>query len=139
MISINRNPDRRQLRQFAGLWWPLFCAVLGGILWRWGQLTPAYIVWGLGVFLGLAGLAVPAIIRPVFVGLMYLTYPVGWVISHLVLLVAYFLVVTPIALVLRALGQDPLDKGGPVRKTESDSHWIQHTPPSQVSRYFRQY
>ena len=41
---------------------------------------------------------------------MFAVFPIGWVVSHLLLGVVYFLVLTPIGLTLRALGRDPLER-----------------------------
>ena len=135
MISVNLRPTAKQLRQFAGIWFPLFCAVLGFLLIRSAGLRPAYIVWTCGIVLGLIGMAWPPAIRPVFVGLMVITYPIGWVVSHVVLAIAYYLILTPVGLALRALGKDPLDKG----KIRRNTYWQPRKPPESVTRYFRQY
>ncbi len=137
MLDINLNPDRRQLRQFAAIWFPLFCALVGFLVLRGGWSTPAFAIWGTGIVLGLLGAAVPPLIRPVFVVLMVVAYPIGWVISHIVLMIAFYLVLTPIGLVLRGMGRDPLDKG--LRPKTQGSFWLDREPTRDPGRYFRQY
>ena len=34
--------------------------------------------------------------RPLYVGWLYAVFPIGWTISHLILAVIYFLILTPI-------------------------------------------
>ena len=108
LIELNVNPTDRQLRQFAGIVIPLLA-----VLWRpcsggelpaarraSGCLCPAVAPRGslhLVVFLR------PALARPIYVGWMYAAYPIGWVIGHVVIGVVFFLVLTPIGLVMRAL------------------------------------
>ena len=135
MIAINRDPTKRQLRQFAGIWFPLFCALVGLMLFRAELATAAYGVWAAAVVLGLPGLVWPPIIRPVFVTLMVLTYPIGWVVSHIALAIAYYLVLTPVGVALRALGRDPLDKG----RESQPTYWKPRRDPTDVGRYFKQY
>jgi len=109
MISIPWNPERKQLRQFAGIWFPAFCALLGWIIGeksgRWEAVQMAWAGCGL---LALFGVFHPPFIRPMFVGLILLTYPIGWVISHLLLGAIFYLLFLPIGLVLRLTGHDPL-------------------------------
>ena len=48
MIAIQWNPDRKQLRQFAGIWFPAFCTVLGWIVGKktghWGVVQVVWVV-----------------------------------------------------------------------------------------------
>jgi hypothetical protein len=71
----------------------------------------------------------------VFIGWMVAAYPIGWVLGHVMLGVVFFLVLTPIALVLRAAGRDPLQRRF---DTASASYW-QERAASDRSRYFRQF
>ena len=137
MLQLPTDPSTRQLRQFAAIWWPLFCVVVGAALLRLVGPPAAIAVWTLGVVLGLIGWWLPSVIRPVFLGLLVLTYPIGWLISHVVLVVLYFLVLTPIGLLLRLIGRDPLERSSSA-EAESTS-WRPWQPPSSKARYFRQY
>ena len=97
VLEINKHPSNRELRQFAGIGWPIFCGLLGA--WRVygsGDWTLAGIIWSLGVLGAVVGWLRPAWVRPVFVGWMYAVFPIGWTVSHLVLAVIYFLILTPI-------------------------------------------
>lgn len=109
MINIQWNPERKQLRQFAGIWFPAFFFLMGWIVGtKSGQWGAVQMVWvGCG-FLALLGIFYPPSIRPVFVGLILLTYPIGWIVSHLLLGAIFYLLVAPIGLVLRLTGHDPL-------------------------------
>lgn len=135
MISIPWNPERKQLRQFAGIWFPAFCALVGWIVGKktghWGAVEAAWMACGL---VAVAGLIHPPLIRPVFVGLILLTFPIGWVISHLLLGAIFYLLVTPIGLVLRLTGHDPLG----IRKPSGDTNWKPAPRPASVSKYLQQ-
>jgi len=118
MISIQWNPERKQLRQFAGVWLPAFCALLGWIIARktghWAAVEIAWMVCG-GI--AVAGFVYPPLIRPVFVGLILLTYPIGWVVSHLLLGAIFYLLFLPIGLFLRWTGHDPLQLKPPADRS----------------------
>ncbi|MCA9292804.1 MAG: hypothetical protein KDA20_03225 [Phycisphaerales bacterium] len=62
--------------------------------------------------------------------------PIGWTISTTLLGVVYILVFTPIGLVLRTFGHDPMQRGFDRQRA---SYWSTHAPPPESRRYFRQY
>ena len=74
MIAIQWNPSTKQLRQFAGIWFPAFCGLVG---WSIGQKTGYWseveIGWVLAGLLSVGGFVLPSLIRPIFVGLILLT------------------------------------------------------------------
>ena len=51
---------------------------------------------------------------------MYAAYPIGWVVGHVMIGVVFFTVVTPIGLLMRALGRDPLQRKFDASRT---SYW----------------
>ena len=136
LIELKTDPSRRDLRLFACLWCPLFCAFLGWILARHGRGTAATVVWILGAAILGLGAAEPRLVRPVFVGLIYATAPLGWVVSHAVLAVVYYFVVTPIGLLLRLCGKDPLARGF---EREASTYWVAARGDERPERYFDQF
>ena len=135
MIAIQWNPSTKQLRQFAGIWFPAFCGLVG---WSIGQKTGHWsgveIGWVLAGLLSVGGLILPALIRPIFVGLILLTFPIGWVVSHLLLGLIFYGVVTPIGLILRIIGHDPLQ----LKKPSGNSVWKTSVGKTDATRYLRQ-
>jgi len=135
MIEINRNPSPRILRQFsvaAGV----FAALVGCILLaRGASWTACGIAWTIGAAVMLAGLASPASVRWVYIGLSLLAAPIGIVVSLSVLGIVYYVVVTPIGLLTRLLGRDPMQKH---RDPNADTYWKERTAP-EPDRYFRQF
>ena len=55
--------------------------------------------------------AIPNVRRLLYLGWMRVFYPIGWVVSHLLLAIVYYLVLTPIGLVMRLFGGDPMHRG----------------------------
>ena len=109
MISIQWNPERKQLRQFAAIWFPAFCALVGWMVGKktghWSGVEIAWVACGV---VAVAGCFHPPLIRPIFVGLILVTFPIGWVVSHLLLGAIFYGLVTPIGIILRLTGHDPL-------------------------------
>jgi len=119
---------------FAGVWFPLMGTMASLFFLRKlhspaGALAAAIVV----LTLSICGLAVPDVIRPVYLVLIRLSFPIGWVSSHLILLVAYYLVITPIGFLIR-LAHDPMNRSF---DRSSGSYWVAREQPDRRS-YFRQ-
>ena len=135
MIAIQWNPDRKQLRQFAGIWFPAFCALVGwSIAGKTGYWHEVEIGWAIAGITSIAGLVFPPLIRPIFVGLILLTYPIGWVVSHVLLGLIFYGIVTPIGIILRVTGHDPLQINAPL----GNSLWKSPTGKTDAASYLRQ-
>lgn len=135
MIAIQWNPSTKQLRQFAGIWFPAFCALVGwSIGHKTGHWSEVEIGWVLAGVLSVGGLVLPALIRPIFVGLILLTFPIGWVVSHLLLGLIFYGVVTPIGLLLRMMGHDPLQ----LKSRKGTTAWKRSVGKVSSASYLRQ-
>ena len=77
-------------------------------LWGKDSLRAAAAFWAVAAA-GLVGVLRPGFLRPVYVLWMALAFPIGWTVSHLLLLIVYYLVLTPIGLLMRLFGYDPLE------------------------------
>lgn len=134
-MTIDRNPGRRELAVFA-VALPVTFAVLGLIVGHRFGVVPRNGLWAAGAVLSAVYLAVPRLRRPIYVGMSAAVYPIGWLVSHVILLTVFVFVVTPIALLLRVLGRDPLQRRFDPTAT---SYWVPHTPAGDVRRYFQQF
>jgi hypothetical protein len=135
MISINWNPSKRELRQFAGL-----CLLFFGGMAAWTYARHGAGPWPttmavLAALLGLPGLAFPALLKPIYVGWMVAAFPIGWTVSHVLLGIIFYGFVTPIGLLLRIVGNDPMNRKF---EREAKSYWIKHET-AESARYFRMY
>lgn len=124
-MDINRNPDLRTLRSF-GLILAAFCLV--------GSLRQPLLYVSAAVILAAISTFGPKILKPVYVGVSIITYPLGWLTSRFLLLLVFFVAVLPTGLVLRMLGRDPLK-----RKFErsASSYWETKTSPRDLASYLR--
>jgi hypothetical protein len=125
----------RTLRQFAGLW----LLVFGGLAGWYGihHSNPALglTFLALGALVGVLGLTKPRRIGPLFVSLMTLTYPVGWLVSRLILALLFYGMFTPLALFFRVIGRDALVRR---RRPDCPSHWVPKPTPRDVRGYLRE-
>jgi hypothetical protein len=136
VIEINRDPTPKDYQVFAlalALFFLALQLVVGIGL---GSTAAAWAIAGAGFAL-LALLAlVPAARRPLYLGWIYAFYPLGWVVSHVVLAVVYYGVFTPIGLVSRLAGRDPLA----LRRVPGEtSAWVDREPEVDAGRWFRQF
>ena len=145
MIDINLRPDQKVLKQF-GLIAVAGFALLGGLVfWRNGLFgldfgatarPVAYSLWGIAGLSGLFSMVAPRANLPLYVGLTVLTYPIGYVVSHVIMGLVFFGMLTPLALIFRLIGRDILHR----RFDQSaKSYWSDWKPAKDTRRYFRQF
>lgn len=135
VIEINKNPSRRDLVVF-GFLLLAFAGIMGALFfWRSHAPGVARAVWIAGAALTAIYFSVPPLRRPIFLGWTYLTFPVGFVLSHVILGFVYYIVFTTVGLVMRLVGYDPMQ-----RKIDraAKSYWVEHDPHRSMERYFRQ-
>jgi len=134
MITPQWHPDTKHLRQFAVI--SLFgFAAMGYVVWRThAAALPAALLALFGVVVCVVGLVRPTWIRPVYLGLMAITLPIGWVVSGILLRLVFYVVLTPVGLLFRAVGRDALR----LRRPTTESYWIDHDGPDDPAGYFRQ-
>jgi hypothetical protein len=149
--SVNWTPDEKELRRFstvtglssiaisAFLWWrgspshgwDLSLAWTG----RFPQIMACFVMaFGLTVFV--LGRTRRRALRPVFIGSQLVGSVVSFIISRVVLLLVYYLVVTPIGLVLRLAGKDPVDRRW---DSEKETHWKEIQARDDKTTYKRQF
>lgn len=127
--------ETRRIRMFGLAALLLFGCVSGLALWR-GRYVPAS-CFG---FLGMAGLGLlllPGLLRPVYLAWLKAAHGIGSVITMGILASAYYLVITPSALLKRVFGGRPL----PLRPdARAQSYWVPRSDPAQSrERFIKRY
>ena len=136
LITINKNPPKKDLTTF-GLLLPAFTLILSALFyWRTGSpRAPQYIL-AVGLTLTALYWLLPPLRRYIYLAFTYAAFPIGFVISHLILAFTYYIVITPIGLLMRLLGRDPMhrdfDRSAP-------TYWLPRTQSPDPSTYFRQF
>jgi len=142
MIEFDWTPSDRKLREF-GFFALIGFGILGFILahrlhsfeergpWTWPMIA-----WALAVTCPIVGLLAPSFLRPLFLVLSLMAFPIGLIVGTFILTVLYFGLFTPLAVLFRIFGRDALRLRGDEKAT---SYWIQppSAPPSPAS-YYRQ-
>jgi hypothetical protein len=129
------NPTPRMLRQFAAAWLVVFAALaLRQVLTH--HHSTAGGVLGAIALIGAFGLWKPSVLRWLFIGATVLAFPIGWVVTLVVLAIMFYLVLTPVALVFRWRGRDALRLR---RQPGQTSFWIERGEPPAAGKYLKQF
>lgn len=126
---------RDDLRKF-GITMAVGLAVIGGLfLWR-GKGEPM-IFFGLAAFFLLFGLALPAALRPIQRAWMAFAIVLGWVMTRVILVVVFYVGITPVALIAQVVRKRFLALGfEPARA----SYWERREKPERgKERYESQF
>lgn len=136
LVEIDRNPSLGKLRWF-GILLAIFCVVTGGMVhWHLEAPKAAITIWALGGGLVIVYLSVPTYQRWIYLGWLYMTFPLGWGISHLVLAAFFYLLLTPIGFAMRIFKGDPLQRR---LDRKARSYWEPRQQRDKTQQYFRQY
>ena len=135
-IEINKNPSRRELLWFGGLLGGFLCLVGTVLYWRFHMDMTAYALWVAGPFVAALYYGIPPIRRPLYLAWMYAAFPIGWAVSHLLLAVVYYLVLTPTGLAFRLSGRQALPRRF---DRNAKTYWVERRPVRDPARYFKQF
>lgn len=72
-----------------------------------------------GIIIIALAVLLPGAIEPIWRALMALTLPIGWLVSRAILVAFFYLVLTPVSLVLRIAGHDLMNR----RLSEGGTYW----------------
>ena len=135
MIHGKRSLSLTEVRKFGLMFAALCAAVAGYTAFRGSALWPWFA--GGGAFFLVTGLFLEPVLRPVHVAWMKFAHVLGWLNTRLLLGLFYYLVLTPVALVLRITRKDLL-----LRRLDrsAQSYWIRRDPvemdPERYERLF---
>jgi len=137
LIDINWYPKQKELRNFANIAMVasliISCLlyIFKGVRIQW---TIIIVAAGFGIFM--SSFVSLKLTRIIYLGLILVTFPIGWAISMILLTAFYFLLLTPLGFIFRLLGRDPL-----YRRFDPDakSYWLARREADSLDRYFHQY
>ena len=134
--DVTAPPTDRMLRQFAAIGAIVLAALAVWQLRSSGSLmlVSSYAI--AAVLVGGLGVARPRWLAPIFTLWMIAAFPLAWLVSTIVLAAIFFGLLTPLGLVFRLMGRDPLDRTWPGRQ---DSYWQEKPAADKTERYLRQF
>ena len=137
LMEVNWRPDNKYLRGFG----QTALALLLGIALLLHWLKGLEAIWALhiaaaGLVIYLLSLIWSPLVKPIYLLLIALALPIGWVVSHAAMAILYFLILTPTGLIFRLLGRDLLSRQF---DPNAASYWGTHRHPDSPQRYFNQF
>ena len=98
--------------------------------------VPTYL-FGTLAALGVGFILIPSPLRPVYAAWLKMAHLMGSAVTILILALAYYLVITPSALIKRVFGGRPI----PIKPDRSvSSYWVPRTEPAQPrERFLKRY
>ena len=129
---VKWHPDARELRRFAVAMLIGF-GVLGLLAaWRAAEFgTGAIVLWSAGVVLAIAAF-VPKLNRLAYLAVYLPTSIIGYVVSHVILALMFFFVITPLGIILRLMGKDFLQQ-------KRQKQWRPVSSVKSEDSYYRQF
>jgi hypothetical protein len=136
LMQTNRELSPGELRLF-GILQLVFLGLIGGmVLHRTGSWTLATVVWTVALLLSAFYYAMPTAQHMVFQTWIALVYPIGWIVSHVLLVMLFYVVITPIGWLLRLCHYDGLQKE---LDRSTRTYWTSHSTIEDTKRYFQQF
>lgn len=136
VLEMNWHPSARQLRQFALMLAALLALLAGWLFWTSPSPTGASAAAVAAAASALLGMFWPARMRIVYVAWLAAAFPIGWLVSHLLLAAIYYAVITPVGLIMRICRYDPLQRRF---DRQADTYWQPREERNDPKRYFKQY
>jgi len=145
MVDLNLRPDARTLRQFG---WIALAGFGGLALLAWngwlvfahlGEGSRGTVALALAALAGasaLFSLAWPKANLPLYLGLTIVAFPIGFVLSYVIMATLFYVVIAPIGFALRLIGHDPMDRRF---LPGAKSYWVDARPERRRESYFKQF
>ena len=109
--------SKRDIRSF-GITMGIILFIISGLLMYYNKEIYQIIGIIALTFVGL-GLIIPVVLKPLYFVWMTFAAILGWVMTRVILSLVFYLIITPIGLLTKLLGEDFLD----LKKKESNSYW----------------
>jgi hypothetical protein len=133
--KIKWKPTPRELRLFA-LVLPCAFGLVGTLFYFvFDKTTFALFLWSFGVVTFLTAITGTRLGLPCYYLWMGFVYGVSQVLGYTVLGLIYFLVVTPLGFLAKAVGRDRLLR----RQVKTNSYWQDCPPPTHADNFEKQY
>jgi hypothetical protein len=137
LIEIDWNPKSKQLQNFgkialaATFIISFLLYLLKGVAIQWVLIICAF-----GIIIFIISKISLKLTKLIYLGMILLTMPIGWVVSFILMAAFYFLLLAPLGLFFRLICRDPLyRKFDPTAK----SYWMSRRPPKGLEQYFHQF
>ncbi|MFH1837852.1 MAG: SxtJ family membrane protein [Candidatus Omnitrophota bacterium] len=119
---MKKEATIRDLRQF-GIVLGLILGVFGSIHLLKGHTSAYPWFFGAGSISLILGIFTPRFLSSPFIIFTKVAHAIGWFNTRVILIVVYFVILTPISLIMRLFGKDPLNRNS---NANNESYWIKN-------------
>ena len=133
------DTSKKALRSFGWVVGGVVLIIAAVVFWRndWTLTTAAYVLGGIGGALVVLGLTVPVVLKPIYRVWMALAVVLGFIMTRVILSIVYYFIMTPIGLIMRLVGKDPMHCRLDAKAT---SYWIEKSydddSPERLEKYY---
>ena len=131
-----KEVTKKQLRTF-GIALSIFLGIIGLIQFFKGNTPQNFWFWGASGIVFLATLVVPVLIKPIYSVAIFIAHILGWINTRIILGLIYYLMFTPISLIMKISGRDALNRKF---DKEAKTYWnVRERNPIPKEQYLRQF
>jgi hypothetical protein len=137
IVSVNWKPSQRDLKGFR--WMALMILpLIGLVLYLVKQVDWQYCaaIGAVGAAIWISGLISYRLTRVIYLVLVTLTFPIGLVVSLIIMGLFYFGIITPLGLLFRIMGRDSMCRRFDAK---AKTYWVPHESSRAAERYFQQF
>ncbi|TKJ37590.1 hypothetical protein CEE37_13840 [candidate division LCP-89 bacterium B3_LCP] len=128
---------KKEIRTWALVMAAILAAVGTIQFFVWSHIQTASVLWIISAAFLLTGLLIPKLLKPIFWLWLKLATALAWLNTRLILGIVFFLVFTPVGLLLRLLRKDLLKERW---DSDASSYWIRRSDkPMDPQSYEKQY
>ncbi len=115
---INIKSSSKDLRSF-GITFSIISLIIASFLYFSNALELFKIFTYIGLVFIVLGYIIPIALKPLYFVWMIIAIILGWVMTRVILSIVFYLVITPIGIITRILGEDFLS----LKNSETKSYW----------------
>lgn len=124
----------KALRNFGLLFCVIFGIWAGMMYWKVNPYWPWAVMASIGFLL--ISIFSPMAFRQPYRLWMLLSFLLGWFMTRVILSLTFFVIMTPIGIILKFLGKDTLNKAF---HKDAETYWNKHEPIRNKERYNKQF
>ena len=113
----NIKTSNKDIRSF-GITIGIILFIISAILFYYYKSSYQIIAY-LGGGLIVLGIIIPILLKPIYILWMTFAIMLGWVMTRVILSIVFYIIITPIGLITRLLGEDFLN----LKNINADSYW----------------
>ncbi len=103
-----QKTSKADIRKF-GIALTVFLAIIGLIYFF--KHNPIYLYfWIIGGTILIISIFIPILLKPIYRAALFIAHILGWINTRFFLVIIYYFILTPISLVFKLIGKDPLNR-----------------------------